>query len=148
MNVSLWITLKENFSKIQPWIWFRYIDDIFIIWTANEKVLDEFLNRLNRFQPNLRFTQKHLRERLNFLDVTVKIEKGEFVTDPYCKSTDGHQYLHFESCHTSHTKISTVCSQTLRTKRICSGRNDLIGNVNKLKGWFRERVYPEKIVKK
>ena len=85
---------------------------------------------------------------MNFLDVTVKIEKGKFVTDPYCKSTDGHQYLHFESCHTSHTKISTVCSQTLRTKRICSWRNNLVGNVNKLKGWFRERVYPEKIVKK
>ena len=50
MHVSLWITLKENFSKtnkLQPWIWFRYSDDIFFIWRASEKELDDFLNRLN-----------------------------------------------------------------------------------------------------
>ena len=151
MHVSLWITLKENFSiseQIQSWIWFRYIDDIFFIWTASEKELDEFLSRLNSFHPNLGFTHERSRESLNFLDVTVKIQQGEFVTDLYCKSTDGHQYLHFHSCHASHTKTSIVYSQTLRMKRICFRKSDLIVNINKLKDWFRERGYPEEIVNK
>ena len=30
-------------EQIEPWIWFRYIDDIFFIWTASEKELDAFL---------------------------------------------------------------------------------------------------------
>ena len=30
-------------------------------------------------------------------------------------------------------------------KRICSSRSDLIVNINKLKGWFRERCYLEEI---
>ena len=30
----------EN-EQIQPWIWFRYIDDIFFIGTASEKELLE-----------------------------------------------------------------------------------------------------------
>ena len=120
-------------EKIQPWIWFRYTDDIFFIWTANEKELDEFLNRLNSFHHNLRFTHERSRESLNFLDVIAKIQLGEFVTDLYCKSTDEHQYLHFDSCHASHTKTSIVYSQTLRMKRICSRKSDLIVNVNKLR---------------
>ena len=119
-------------EQIQPWIWFRYIDDIFFIWTASEKELDEFLNRLNSFHPNLRFTHERSRESLNFLDVIVKIQQGEFVTDLYCKSTDGHQYLHFDSCHASHTKTSIVYSQALKMKRICHRRSDLIVNKNKL----------------
>ena len=135
-------------KEIQPWIWFRYIDDIFFIWTASEKELDEFLNCLNSFHPNLRFTNKHSRKSLNFLDVIVKIQQCEFVTDLYCKSTDGHQYLHFDSCHTSHTKTSIVYSQALRMKRICSRRSDLIVNINKIKDWFRERGYPKEIVNK
>ena len=68
-------------EEIQPWIWFRYIDDIFFIWTASEKELDEFLNRLNSFHPNLRFTHERSRESLNLMDVIVKIQQGEFVTD-------------------------------------------------------------------
>ena len=135
-------------EKIQPWIWFRYIDGIFFIWTASEKELDEFLNRLNSFHPNLRFTHERSRESLNFLDVIVKIQQGEFVTDLYCKSKDGHQYLHFDSCHASHTKTSIVYSQAIRMKRICSGRSDLIVNLNKLKDWFRESGHTEKIVNK
>ena len=135
-------------EKIQPWIWFRYIDDIFFIWKTSEKELDKFLNHLNSFHPNLRFTHERSRESLNFLDVIVKIQQGEFVTDLYCKSTDGHQYLHFDSCHASHTKSSIVYSPALRMKRICFREKDLIVNISKLKDWFRERGYPEEIVNK
>ena len=83
-----------------------------------------------------------------FLDVIFEIQQGEFVTDLYYKSTDGHQYLHFDSCHASHTKASIVYSQVLRMKRICSRRSDLIVIINKLEDWFREKGYPEEIVNK
>ena len=113
-------------EQIQPWIWFRYIDEIFFIWIASEKELDEFLNRLNSFHPNLRFAHERSRESLNFLDVIVKIQQGEFVTDLYYKSTDRHQYLHFDSCHASHTKTSIVYSQALRMKEYAPGEVTLL----------------------
>ena len=125
-------------EQIQHWIWFRHID-IFFIWTASEKEFDEFLDRLNSFHPNLRSTHERFRDSLNFHDVIVKIQQGEFVTDLYYKSTDGHQYLHFDSCHASHTKTSIVYSQALRMKRICSRRSVLIVNIDKLNDWCRER---------
>ena len=90
-------------EQIQPWIQFRYIDDISFIWTASDKEINEFLNRRNSFHRNLRFTYESCREILNFLDVTIKIQQGEFVTDLYYRSIDGHQDLHFDLCHASHT---------------------------------------------
>ena len=70
-------------EQIQPWIWFRYNDDIFFIWTASEKELDDFLERLNNFHPNLKFTHERSREEINFLDVTVRVNHGEFITNLY-----------------------------------------------------------------
>ena len=113
-------------EQIQRCIWFRYIDYIFFIWTASEKELHDFLERLNNFHPNLKFTHKRSRQEINFLDVTFRVNHGEFITNLYCKPTDGHQYLHFESCYPSHTKSSIIFSQALRRRRICSKKSDLL----------------------
>ena len=151
MRVYIWTTWRISFFKneqIQTWIWFRYIDDIFFTWAASEKELDHFLKRLNNFHPNLKFTHERSGEQINFLDVTVRVNHGEFITNLYCKPTDGHQYLHFESCHPSHTKSSIIFSQALRMRRICSKKSDLVANIGKLKDWFKERGYPEDMVNK
>ena len=130
-------------EQIQPWIWFRYIDDMFFIWTGSEVELDDFLKWLNNFHPYLKSKHEHSRQEINFLDVTVRVNHGEFITNLHCKPTDDHQYLHFESCHPNHKKSSIVLSHALRTRRICSKKNDLVANVRKLKDWFKERNYPE-----
>ena len=128
--------LENQFLKneqIQPWIWFKYIDDIFFIWTASEKELDAFVERLNNFHPNLKFTHERSREEINFIGVSVRVNHDEFIANIYCKPTDSHQYLHFESCHPSHTKSSIIFSQALRMRRICSKKSDPVTNVGKLK---------------
>ena len=66
-------------EQIQPWVWFRYIDDIFLIWTASEKELDDFLKRLNN-------THERSREEINVLDVTVRVNHGEFISNLYWKT--------------------------------------------------------------
>ena len=97
-------------GQIQPWIRFGYIDDTFFIWTASESKLDDFLERLNNFHPNLKFTHERSKEEINFLDVTVTVNHGKFITALYCKPTDGHQYLNFYLSHPSHTKSSIIFS--------------------------------------
>ena len=42
---------------VKPWLWLRYIDDIFVIWAEGEDKLEGFLNRLNNFHPNLKFDE-------------------------------------------------------------------------------------------
>ena len=68
-------------EQIQPWIWFMYINDTFFIWTASEKELDDFLERFNNFHLNLRFSHELLNSTSISLNVTLKVNQGEFTTD-------------------------------------------------------------------
>ena len=70
-------------EQIQPWIWFRCIADIFSFGQPVKKNLMIFLERLNNFHPNLKFTHERSREEINFLDVTVRVNHGEFITNLY-----------------------------------------------------------------
>ena len=79
--------------------------------------------------------------------MVIKINEGRIITDLYCKPTDGHQYLHYDSRHADHIKRSIIFSQTLRFKRICSEKNGLNVHVEDLKTWFRKRGYPDFLVK-
>ena len=94
------------------------------------------------------FTQECCREEINFHDVTVRVNHGEFITNLSWKLTDGQQYFQLESCHPSHTNSSIIFSQPLRMRRICFKRSDLVANVRKLKHWLRERGNPEDMVNK
>ena len=119
--------IETEFSKtqyIKTWFWKRFIDGIFFIWTESEESLEKLLEILNKLHPNLKFTYEKSKEKINFLDVVIKIKKGKIITDLYCKPTDDHQYLHYDSCDADHIKRSIIFSQTLRLK-ICSEKNDL-----------------------
>ena len=69
----------------------------------------------------------------------MKIKVTRIITDLYCKPTDGHRYLHYDSCHADHIKRSIIFSQTLRLKRICSEKNDLNADVEDLQIWSGKR---------
>ena len=70
-------------EDIKPWVWLRYIDDIFFIWTEGENKLESFLQRLNTFHPNLKFTHEKSKTSVNFLDVVVRINGDKFETGLY-----------------------------------------------------------------
>ena len=77
-------------SKIvKPWLYLRYIDDIFFIWTEGQDKLERFLDRLNNLHPNLEFTHEKSKSSVNFFDVSVD---NKLETDLFCKPTDGHQF--------------------------------------------------------
>ena len=133
-------------QKFQPLVWFRYIDDIFFIWTHGEKSLKKFMMEFNNFNPNIKFTYEFSEESINFLDLNVKFSSGKLQTSLYVKPTDCHQYLHFQSSHPKHTKKSIVYSQTLRVSRACSQEEDYKKYCNQMKSWFLKRSYPEHLI--
>ena len=65
----------------------------FFIQTENEDELDGFLQCLNAFHPNLKFTHDKSKVSINFLDVTVSINGEEFEIDLYCKPTAVTNFL-------------------------------------------------------
>ena len=107
-------------SLLKPLVWWRYIDDIFMMWEHGEEELQKVLETLNCYHPTIKFTVEYSRAKINFLDVTVMKNGNQLATDLYIKPTDTHQYLHASSCHVSHCKKSIPFSQALRLNRICS----------------------------
>ena len=71
--------------------------------TESEDELEGFLQLLNAFHPNLKFTHDKPKVSINFL-VTFSINGEEFETDLYCKPTDCHQFLEFNSAHLIYNK--------------------------------------------
>ena len=38
---------------MQPLVWFRYIDDVFFIWTHGKEELESFMKELNSFSDHI-----------------------------------------------------------------------------------------------
>jgi hypothetical protein len=124
----------------------RFIDDYFLIWTDGEEALRQFLDSLQKANPNLKFTFSCSRTEVNFLDVTVTLTNGKLATKIYKKPTDSPQYLHFGSEHPHATKTSIPYSQALRYRRVCSNTEDAETSLNGMKTRFRGRGYPMEVV--
>ena len=80
-----------EFLKIQErtaLVWFRYIDDIFFIWTHGKEHLETFLQELNNFNPDLKFTYESNEKEIPFLDLKVKLSEGKISIDLYIKYAD------------------------------------------------------------
>ena len=61
-------------QELQPLVWFRYTDDIFFSHGNHiEDELNKFLESLNNFYSNLKFTWE-MSEDINFLDLKYKGE--------------------------------------------------------------------------
>ena len=80
-------------ASFQPFIWWRYMDDIFMIWTRSIQDLNTFTSFLNDIHSTMKFTCDYSFTPIPFLDVSVSLHSGKIVTDLYTKPTHKHQYL-------------------------------------------------------
>ena len=97
--------IETNFLKTQefhPLVWFRYIEDVFIIWTHGPDKLLKFMTSIQKF------TYESNKENITFLDLNVSLSWNKLTTDLHTKSTDKHQYFHYTSAHAAHTKLSII----------------------------------------
>ena len=131
---------------LKPYIWWRYIGDIFLIWGHGEESLKLLLERINSVRPTIKFTADWSYSFVNFLEVKVIMKYGKIVTDLYVKSTDTHQYLDPSSCHPHHCKKSIPYSQALHLNKICSSNAFSGQRCNELEHWLHEQGYSERVV--
>ena len=105
----------------------RFIDDIFLLWNGTEKELLDFVKKLNKAHPTIKFDLKYSKTEINFLDTVIyKNQQGALHTKIYKKPTDYPSYLHGRSEHPCSTKRSIIYSQALRIKRICSEEKEVV----------------------
>ena len=145
--------LEEDFlskSHLQPSLYLRYIDDIFMIWPHDIDDLKSFHERFDSHNGSIKFTMESSCEKVHFLDVTVTLSPNgqKLQTSVYTKPTDSFTYLNFNSFHPTHIKESIVYSQLLRYKRITSDPLTYESDALQLGRHFIERGYPINMIKK
>ena len=128
-------------QKFQPFVWFRYIDDVFFIWTHGKEELESFIKELNSFIDHIKFTFESNKENINFLE-NINLSNSHLLTNMYIKPTDCHQYLDYSSSYSNHIKRSIFYCQSLRAKRLFSLESEFLKPCTKMKSWFLKRGYP------
>ena len=140
-------------TGLKPLVWMRYIDDIFFIWTHDDKNLQEFIQFANNYttsnkmKSNIKFESHISKESVNFLDVKVNFNNGFITTSVYSKPTDAHLYLNAQSSHPSHVIKNIPKGQFIRLKRICSDDKDFNLHAKTLSTYFINRKYDKQLIK-
>ena len=139
-----------NNTGLRPKVWYRYIDDIFFIWTDGEESLHNFIDFIQNYSDNhqmkssIKFESNISRTEVNFLDVKVRLNNGILETDLYTKPTDAFLYLNSSSNHPKHVKSNIPKGQFIRIRRICSATEDFHKNCRTLSSFFEKRGYSSK----
>ncbi|CAJ0964410.1 unnamed protein product [Ranitomeya imitator] len=138
------VKLESDFLSscpIRPLAYYRFIDDILIIWTESEPQLKMFHEQFNQFHPTINLTFNYSSTEINFLDTIIKLQKNEIETSLYQKPIDHPTYLKWDSFHPKHIKNCFVHSQAIRYDRICSNPMDRDEHLGRLRKTFLNQGY-------
>ena len=126
-NIDMAIFEEEVLQSAvkKPLAFFRFLDDIFIIWQDSLEEFKEFFNLLNNHRESIKFQYNISESSVDFLDVTVykgnKHKHEQYLdTRVFFKPTDTHELLHKCSFHPRHTFEGIIKSQLIRFWKICS----------------------------
>ena len=87
-----------------PYAYYRYVDDVWGLWTHGKEILTCFHELANAIHPRIQVTFNFSKEQLEFLDVHTSIVNNVVTTDLSSKPKDKHMYLHMCSSHPESTK--------------------------------------------
>ena len=122
MQTHLWIGLKGNIY-IYPRIkhkhvaYYRFIDDIFFIWTGSEAELLKFFHEINSVHDTIKFDCNHSNKSINVLDTTVYITQNKLSTKLFRKPTDRPSHLHYNSYHPRTQKGKYTVGASIKTQK-------------------------------
>ena len=138
----------KKWQGCKPLLYKRFIDDVFFVWSSTEDELKAFLNHMNSQHSYIKFTSTYniQTKSVPFLDLTITIQNGLFVTDLYKKETAICQYLLPSSCHANHQWKNTIYSLALRLRRICSTEESFEKRLEELKTDLLSRNYHLKFI--
>ena len=133
-----WHLPMQNFEQLaiknaplKPFVWWRYIANIFMIWTEREDNL-----------KTIKFTHEYSNSSNQSLN------NNQIQTDLHTKPTDKHQYLLKSCCHPAHTKRTIPFSLALRLRRICSTDHFFSKRCYELINFLALRGYSRRLLKR
>ena len=132
----------------KPYMFKRYVDDIFGVWTEGEHKLLEFQKLANSIHNNIKVTMTASQNQVPFLDVLITSKEGDIQTTIYEKETDRHMYVQRHSEHPKLTKDAIPYGLGIRAKRICSTKQAYMEGKQRILKHMQNRGYKRDGVEK
>ena len=126
---------EKALQKLKLSVYWRFLDDIFMIWEHSKEDFYKFVKILNSHHPSITVKAELSSESMHFLDTVVYKQtdlRRQAHTKVYLKPTDTLELLHKKSHHPNHTFKGLIKSQILRYGRICNNKQDVMIACRKL----------------
>ncbi|CAF5012349.1 unnamed protein product, partial [Rotaria sp. Silwood1] len=126
-------------------LYFRYIDDIFIVINWPARHLLKQIDKWNHFDENIKLSE-NIGVTADFLDLHIENRDGELFTTVYQKPSYEPYYLPFNSIHPLHMKKNIIFTMLLRAIRYCSTFQDYLNERERLRMALLLNKYPNKFI--
>ncbi|CAF3810183.1 unnamed protein product [Rotaria sordida] len=128
-------------------LYFRYIDDLFIVINWSTRYLLKQIDRWNKFDENIKL-HANIGAFINFLDLYIYMENrdGTLCTTVYQKPSYESYYLPFNSIHPLHMKKNIPFTMLLCAIRYCSTYQTYLDECEKLRMTLLLNKYPNKFI--
>ena len=139
---------EKNFREKQQRegeLYFRFRDDIFLTTKKSKIEMDKELIELGKIDKNIGLTFE-TGPHVDYLDVRVEVETPNFRTRIYRKLAAQPYILPFNSAHPPHVMKNIPFSAILRAVRICSHRDNLEEEIEKVRITLLLNKYPPKFI--
>ncbi|XP_024120271.1 uncharacterized protein LOC112141375, partial [Oryzias melastigma] len=148
-----WETAALHKCTLKPLCYFRYLDDIWGVWSHSEQEFEMFLKTLNSHNPSIKLKSTSHKSSVDFLDTTTFKGENFHITNRldikvFFKPTDTHALLHKNSFHPKHTFAGLIKSQLLRFHRISTQASDFKHSTKVLFAALATRGYPRSFLRK
>jgi hypothetical protein len=102
-------TLVDILVKHKILGYFRYVDDILLVYDITTTDINSVVNHFNSIIPSLKFTlENETNNKLNFLDITITRLHDKFDFSIYRKPTTTDHIIPNDSCHPQEHKNSAI----------------------------------------
>lgn len=151
--MAFWEESILSVCPFKPLYYFRFLDDIWGIWTYSEEEFYSFMDRLNHHHKSIKLTHTLDKQEVNFLDLVIfkgpHFEETNLLdTKVYFKKTDTHALLFKTSFHPKHTYKGILKSQLLRFHKICSQEQHFWEATKTLFAALRTRGYSRSFLRR
>ncbi|CAF3917583.1 unnamed protein product [Rotaria sordida] len=128
-------------------LYFRYIDDIFIVINWPIRHLMKQIDRWNKIDENIKLSE-NVGFMADFLDLHIENKDGQLFTTIFQKPSYEPYYLPFNSVHPIHMKKNIIFTMLLRALRYCSIFQEYLNEREKLRMALLLNRYPNKFIDK